>query len=901
MRYLILTIIIALLGLAKASDTFNWIDLSSKKTYIEKVLHDKFALKVEFDDLIIFKFFPNPHMSLMFFKISYEDHLMINGSKVSLDIPMKYIFNVIIGSNLMEGFLRSNETINIADVFINAEVIKRYINDNIETKNKMRLPQLNINLQKGNVINVKFSSLLNSELLIENTVVKISDSPNIDLTGEISNAFNKKVKYEVKISNAEKGHNVEFFASDMNTTLNFNLHAFDYEDLTLKRGTIELKIDNLENSLNNLTKTNESIPNIGKKPQHYVGFKGDIVTASDGVISLENISFEGTLLQNPSLEMKIYKISDDIIESKIAFSASLLDLGFLKYKDLQRPEILFSNASYILLIPSFNHNLNINSKIDIKKISVVNEVIKDFKLNAYNIFGNTVIETLQSVLPGESNLNMHGVISTNNIRKKFNGVVEISSEDPDKLIQWYQGINLLDSEIKDKMAISANLMIMNDFIKVYNLKVNTAKTQISGAISLYNMPYDAPIKNLLIKARGIDLDAIKLTDAFDKYLKRLYLADRDKTGEDYFKITNTDSWIRCFDKYLNMELDFDDLTVRGQKINNVKTIINIKPSILNIKKITFDDPKISGDFDFKFVLPVMRPQITTKLDLQYLDWNFFKSILPPYYYFYTGDKEMSERINWFAANSYDGALKIDISKLKINDSMVVEDINTLLQLQLGSLLMPKLSYKLWNGSFEAKAGLIISSYNPLLSLQFNIFNVNPRELFKNITGADKIDGYMSFAGDLKSYFKNFDDIERMTGQIVFEGAQISWYDIGLEDVIKIVDSNYTKDSKLTNIDYYMRYGKTLFDSLKGSMLVSKGIVRMENASLVSSRLAGVYSMNYNFLTNEVNGVGAFAFIPIDSKDTLMIKTKTIGKLPSPQNNTVDYKQVTDFVKKTATN
>ena len=392
---------------------------------------------------------------------------------------------------------------------------------------------------------------------------------------------------------------------------------------------------------------------------------------------------------------------------------------------------------------------------------------------------------------------------------------------------------------------------------------------------------------------------MKFTDTFDSYLKNLYLADPDKTGEQYFKLTSTDKWIRCFDKHLHMNLDLDNTTIRGQKIKNIKAIINIKPSNLNIQSIKFDDEKINGDLNFNLFLPVMRPQVSGKINLQYLDWKFFQSILPSYGYFYGENSKINQKINLFSANSYDGSLNIDIDKFKVNDEIILENINALLELQLGSLLMKKLNYKLWNGIFDLKAGAAISSNNPLLNLHFSVFNVNPKGLFKQITGIDKMDGYMSFAGDLKGNLIRFDDIKKINGQIAFEGAQVSWDGLGLNDVIKVTDSDYTKDSKLANVDYYMHYGKTVFDSLKGYMLFNKGIIKVDNASLTTHRLAGVYSMNYNLFANEINGVGAFAFIPVNSKDTLMVKTKITGDLLKPQDNTVDYTEVTAFIKKAA--
>ena len=253
MRYIVLFIILGLLGLAKASDNYNWINLSSQTKKIEKFLHDRLYLTAEFDDFVIFKFFPTPHFSMMYFKVSYENNLMIDSSKVSLYIPIKYIFNTIINGDGMMSFLRSNETIDVSDIFINADIIRRYMNDNVSTINNLTWLDFKINLIKGNIINFKFKSLINTdEFIIENTKLTIGNNPNVWITGDIKNLFGRKFNYGVKILNVGKEKDIDFFITDMNSTLNFSLDNFNYDDLTLKSGIIDLSIDNLEKYLKDL-------------------------------------------------------------------------------------------------------------------------------------------------------------------------------------------------------------------------------------------------------------------------------------------------------------------------------------------------------------------------------------------------------------------------------------------------------------------------------------------------------------------------------------------------------------------------------------------------------------------------------------------------------------------------
>lgn len=892
LRHIILTIIFFIAVSLKISDIFGLVDLSNRKIEFEKNLSNRLNLKFDFYNSIILKFFPSPHVFISGAKISHDDRLMFDVSGVKISISPSKIFHFF--SDKPNAFLAADEEISITDTLLYMSTFSNYAKENNDKVNVLGKFNFNFNLEKFNIIN--FGSTVfarTEELHLENVKLNFNDDNILSSAGEIK-TLASKINYNLKLSHEKKKKNIDFYLNGIGLKIDLKLQDFNYNDFTLKSGKIDLSIDDFNSFFKGLggvlINEDKKLPTI-----KLFSISSDIKSSADGKIFLDNTTLSSQVFDSPTLDVKAYKVSDDIIESQIFFNSKKLDLDVLRTNNLISSNLLSTNIYRILQTMDLNSNLNLNFETNINKIVLDEVEMKDFYIRAYKIMEKVLFNNIHITLPGDSDFNASGVLQSNYLRKKFYGTLSIDSKDMNDLLDFK------NSDQKDKpsypIKMTSNVVAMRNIVKLFHSRITGDNDlNIHYNTTFYNIPYTAPTRKLSISGRNLDLNALNFLDPFNQYMKKLYLADSDKTNEEYFKLTKTDDWIRCFDKHLHFELNINNLKFKDNVIDNVSGLVDIKPSFLNIKNLSFKDDRISGNINFALKLPVLRPQIKTSADFEYLDWSFFRELFPSWDYL---DPSNSTKINFFSANSYDGILSFKAKKLFVNNDIIPEDLNVNAELRLGYMIIKDLNYKLWNGSFENKGIILVSNYIPLFKLNFNVFNLNPKVPFRMITGADKIDGYMSLAGNLGGILNNFSDVKRLDGKIDFEGAQITWDGIGLNNIIDAVDGNYTDQSKLQSIDYYAKYGQTKFNDLKGSALGRNGLFQVDKTSLSTNRIAGIYSMNYDLPSNTVNGIGAFAFVPMESQNTLLIKTTTSGTFPEPQKNEVDYSQVSDFIKNSA--
>jgi hypothetical protein len=891
LRYIILILIFFTAVTLKISDTFNLVDLSDRKVQFEKVLSERLNLKFDFYNAIVLKFFPYPHIFVPGAKISYDERLMFDISGMKISISPDKIIHFFANSDNKNFFIAANEQISVTDALLYMSTFSTYAKENHDKVNVFGKFNFNFNLQKLNIINFGNTVFARTEELnLENVKLNFNNDNVLSSEGEIKILANK-INYNIKLSQERKKKNIDFNLNGIGLKFDLKLNEFDYKDFTLKDGKINLNIDDFNTLFKGLggiiINEDRKLPAI-----KLLSISSDIKSSANGKIFLDNPLLSSQVFDTPTFDVKAYKVSDDIIESQISFNSKKLDLDVLRTNNLASSNLLSSNIYRILQTMDLNSNLNFNLETKVDKIVLDEAEMKDFHIRAYKILEKILFNKIHLSFPGDSEFNVEGVLQSNFLRKKFFGDFSMESKDINNLLDFRDSNQKGGQKYPIKMT--SKIIAMRNIIKIFHGRIiGDNDLNLNYNSIFYNIPYTAPTKRLSISGRNLDLNALNTIDPFNQYIKKLYLADSDKTNEEYFKLTKTDDWIRCFDKHLHFEMNINNLKFGDNIIDNVTGIIDVKPSALHVRNLSFKDDRISGNVNFSLKLPVLRPQIRTSAEFEYLDWNFFKEFFPSLSYL---DSSHSTKINFFSANSYDGTLNVKIKKLFVNDDVIPEDINASAELRLGYMLIKDFNYKLWNGLFQNKGAIFVSNYIPPFKLNFNVFNLNPKMPFKMITGADKVDGYISLAGNLSGGLNNFDDIKKLDGKIDFEGAQITWNGIGLNNIIELVDGPYTAQSKIEGIDYYAKYGQTKFDDVKGSAVGQKGLFQVDNTSLATNRIAGIYSMNYDLPSNALNGVGAFAFVPTGSQNTLLIKTTTSGTFPEPQKNEVDYSQVSDFIK-----
>lgn len=862
-RYFLALFFLIILGVVVISDEFELLELSGeKKLLIEKIFLDKYTTQVVLDGKITFKILPLPYLEIPDIKILYENETISNLHKVTFHFNFKNLF-----TSSESHILTSNNTIKVKRAWLNLENIMKYINvngldDKLDFHLNVDYLDVNFTLQSEETINLisqDFKFQINNNLIQNSGLL----------------TFNKhKFHYNYSVLNNKTDNDIDFKINTSRLFLNLHLQAFNYTNLSLKNGSITLNVKDENNPTNISTDS----------------FNADIVSNGSGEIALNNTSFKGSILNNPKVIMKLYKVANNIFELQI-----LIDIAKINITPFVDSELCLENldlnetVKVILAMFPDREDFNMNLQLQLGKIIFGKHNIHNMNLHAYSVGNRTIIKRFSAHLPGESEVMLAGIIYGNEFRRKFYGFLNVESKDYTPIMEIYSCDDVFERE-KLPLKVSTVVLAMPNIVKLSNMSLESNKIKTNSNIVLHKIPYDKPLKRISIQAEELDLNKVGFSAALSDNIRRLYDADEDKSGEMYFKLTNANNWIRRFFSDLHIDAELNNLTLYDQTIDYLNAMIELKSQVLNIKKFQIDDKNIQGNLSFKFVLPVLRPQIALNANLEKLNWNFYKGFILK--------SDENRNINFFSANNYDGNFNIKVKELVFDDQNKINNLESKINLKLGYLLVEDLNFALWNGSFKANAGIVISSHRPIFSLRFNIYNINPGQMLKLITNVDKMTGYMSLAGIINGQLKTFDDLYKIYGQADFEGAAIQWNGLGLNNIIDVVDGDYTVESKLKAIDYYKNYGEMLLDSLKGSMMIKNGLVQIGNATINSKRIAGVYSLNYELYSKAISGAGAFAFIPTigSNNNSIVINTQTYGTLPNPQINDVNCDKVIEFVK-----
>lgn len=875
MKYYFITIILLiLLAVAFVSDKLQLIDLSNQRTEIEKILNEKMNLKLLIGGKVIVKFLPIPHIHILDVRLSYEDDVVGVMDELLFYPSFKSYLNGM--NNLMQ----SGENISIKNLYIKNFVVEKYFQDNMQIlKNKSDIDCI-FNIDK---INLNLDSYFESGyvMLVKNSKLNVSSS-QVKTSGKVV-IQNKTIDYTFALSQQQTGNNIDFTLNDINTQFNLTLNNFDISNLSSMNGKILLNTKYSHNIASRLKNASEKLNN-PMQVNDTLNFYADIDCVEDGVVSLENISLQGNIIENPQIDVKFYKVSNDLFEFKVLLS---MQKAHIDSSTLKNFKINTFVREYLGIFPT-TKNLNINFKLNIDKLMLNEITINALEIKAYNVMGRTIIENFYFKMLDNSEFKASGIVFGNKIRQKFDGVVNLRSNNLDELLNLYIGTESKDNTNNERITLSSNVFAIPNMLKISNTKFRSNTIDCDADIVFQEVPYNAPIKRISLIGKKLNIDKIGVTESLENHFQRLYDADSDKTGEQYFKVTNADAWLRNLNKTLHLDANLEQFIFRQQNIKNVSLLLEMIPNVFDIKSIKVQDERIQGDMSFKFVLPVLRPQITANANLDKLDIDFLKTLLK--------SKTNDDFTNFLSANSYDGNLELNIKELISNNQSIARDINTNISLILGYIMLKNFKASIWNGETKANGTMLISSYNPVFNFNFNLNSIDPKTMFNDVFGIEKMSGYLSIAGRINGSLKKLSEIYKINGEVDFAGAAIEWNGFSINKAIEALDGAYTLESKLNALDYYMKYGTTFFDTIKGSMKIQKGVVSMSNASLQNKRFTGVYSMNYDLISKTINGAGAFAFIPANQTESLIIQTKTSGSLANPQTSAVDYTKVVEFLK-----
>ncbi len=896
--------------LVMMSDRYNLIELSDYRQQIAKSLSTKYGLKVNLDDKLILKFLPSPYVYVSNVSVAYDDQMLMKGSGVRILMSLQDLPSMFDIQGLSLGSIKVAST----NAYLNVSTLSAMMKNSSNNKSVRG----NFVFDTLDLVGIDDINHHVDDVAFRNVNYDVTDTA-YSLTADII-ANNLNVRCAIEVSTKQDDVvDVTIDAKTHGATLQININDLNIGSDSLKGGNIAFAIKDIQALKANfnqqlISNDSDSFLNtiIGNMKSDDIRVTAEIHGNSEGGFEINNVKL---ISDNSSEDIDViintHKVDDDLIEinanaliDKINFDvlSDVMGIGTQKpyhllliAQDLFHDIILPKNIDAIL-------NLRINS------IITNNEEIRALKFQAYNVMGDVIVKNFSMILPKDSEITLSGVISQNNIRPKFEGLIDIRSTDYQYTVDWYDTAKLASDGVSLKkpkrLRGHAKISAISHVLKIFDILLESDDIVLGGGVFLYDTPHVTPARSFFLSLKNFNFDEeTSVSTDFSEYIKMLYTVDYDRNGESYFKITNDNNWLRCMKKTSYFNLDMQDIVFMKRKFNSIKAQIEVAPSSFSIDKMQINtNDGFDGTLQFKFFLPVFRPQITAKINFANLDLGVLGSILPSINEMYQyKDNYLSlkrpnhyENINFFSVNHYDGNLEIKIDVLTNGQTKILENIDGNLEWDFGTVTLRKLSGNIWDGKIDVSARTTATA-QPEFQLNFHLDSINPSPPFLMITGLDKINGYMSVAGNVMASGRSWDDVSKnINGNVKFVGAQITFDGFDLNQIVSTLDNDYTVDSKVQSINYYTKYGSTLFDEISGGISLQKSIAKIDNIQLKNSRIAGVYSAYYNLNSKSINGVGVFSFIPISGSKAITVQIKGKGTIHNMQNFEVDASEAINY-------
>jgi hypothetical protein len=825
------------------SDYLSLIKIELNPQLIEKI-SSKTTKDTKIRGPIIFNFLPWPNFKIASIKITLDNQNSFELENISLKIDLLDLVTLP-----------------------NLEKILSQKNLQIEAQNLIFF---------GDLINIKnFKSLLKG-LSIKLDKLQIPQLSEITFK-DLNLVFNETVSSNGLIILQNRQMNYDFVSDKSltilaleNSSIRLKLEA---EDLDLEKGNLsQAKLELLLDD-DFFNKKNNNKPLVEGS---LLNFSGTFIK-KEGLLSLDNYKISGNLLESPLLKLDFYTVKDGLFELQSKFLVKSLNLNFLENnlppQDLIK--LLSNSLPYITRLKK----INFNSLVKIEEISSKLGKIQNFSLDFYNIMGRVFIKNLSAKIENKGSLFLSGLIRYNGLRTKFEGDLKVKSDNAQDFNNWFYQDNIY--EIPDlPLTFSSQISAIQNYFNFNHLDLQLGDAKIIGRATIGDIPYAAPSRNYFLKGSNINFNQFKLNQKLNNYLEELYLADQDKTGEEYFKFTSLHKNLRLLKKAFHLEGDFEQVSWEKVQLDKIKVKGSLMPNSFSLDEVILNNPGCKGIFSMKFLLPILRPDIKVKANFEEINTSLVKKFLPENFW--------QKKINGFASHNYDLLGDFFIKNLSLSEIKSIRDLTSLINLEQGTLKLQKLDFKFDEGRASLNGSINVGLINPTFTLDFNLYNM-PGYLLPQALAIEG--GLWSVTGSINGSNKG---LQHLNGKADFQGAQALILGFDLNKALEILEGPYTVESKIKALDYYSKYGSTAFKKLSGKIDIKEGIFLVPDMTLLNDRIAGAYSILYSPTRDEMKSLGNFIFINKLNKSEIRVKAEVLSQ-NNIRSSKVDYSQLTNLL------
>lgn len=670
---------------------------------------------------------------------------------------------------------------------------------------------------------------------------------NGDLTNDGSFALDGNIVSSLKSNND-------------NQNLSSISQAILNDGITMKSS---LKMNRGEISLNSISVSSENISKIIGQASLLLGYTSELSLN----IEADTINLDKMLAKLPKSQANNTNSPEEIIKS------------FLISFDFYIPSTISGSISAIC-----------------KEIIINEKPIQNVTLDSSIFEGRFILSNSSADMPGNAKMNFSGALSHNDIRPKFEGVLNLEVNNYKDFATWTNlEADFLDRFSKDKLVIESVVSIIPRSIKFENTNINWGALKLLGRFNLRNTGEKKLNVRASFRLNELDSNAYKISDSIDSFISEMYAYDFDKSGNRIYSLTDDFKWLRNFPIDLNIDILIDQFKFRDVDFKKFFASTNVSSNYINIDQFMVDAQDISANGSIGLSTSGIAPKLKADITVTSMNEGILQRLMPDDALLLAKQQEVIGQqpkevvqfvkpgsINFFGLNNFWADLRIKVDNYN-SPSLTYQNLDFKGQTQDGILTIESLTADIFEGKMELVGSVIFNTLVPYYTATLAINNFQLDEFLKYYASFNKVGGYFSTSGTISSKGSDRDEIyANLAADFNVLGKQVEWNGFDVGGLVKLTETKAGLPDKIQKMNIYTKEGQTVFDSLQASLKIESGIATISNATFANNRVSGAYSASIDMKNSLFSGVSRVSFLPYGKAGAITIDVSGTGKLSDYQ-------------------
>ena len=547
-----------------------------------------------------------------------------------------------------------------------------------------------------------------------------------------------------------------------------------------------------------------------------------------------------------------------------------------------------------------------SAEIKVNELLINGQPIKNIDLYSDIFEGRFILNQSKFDLPGKASLTVDGALTHNDIRPKFDGHIVLDAPNFTELAKW---LSIDEKTIKqfnnESLSLKTSLSVIPRSIRFDNISMQIGDLRSIGSFSVRHYGEPRLYIRSTMRFNMVDFDKCGASSQFDEFIAGLYSYDYDKSGAKVADLTGDFSWLRQFGYNLNFDFLFDRSKFKDAEYNQLNITGRVAPNSLSVDHFAFNSEDVTLNADWTLSTLDIMPKINANIHFDYLHDSFLQKIWPSASYLEDKkNKAYSELvslgdinnngINYYSLNSVNCELNLTINDY-VSDALTYQNLSTRAVINDGIVNISALSADIFSGKLKAVGNFVINSLitNGVATYTFN--NFNSQELLQYLTNFPRLEGYFGASGSFSSKGSTFEDlIANLNGTHAFIGKAVNLENIDIGEIVKVTENRQPLENRIKALNYYLVNGVTVFDDVKGSLIIEKGSGLFKDVYFSNARVSGAYSAKVDLKNNLIGSLAKISFIPSGQATPLSIDFSSNGRLDQLQ-TTMNLDQVNQYL------